>query len=312
MTTRALGTTGIELSTIGLGGFELGDDSAWEGAGSILTAAVESGTNWIDTAEAYSNTKNEDVIAAALRSTGVDLLVSTKVAPSPDGSGFEPEHVRSACEHSLRRLGIAVIDMYLLHWPDDTGVPLEHTWGAMRALVDDGLTRTVGLSNFTIDEIERCLAVGPVDLVQEGLSPIDHLDTRDLARWCAGRGIGVVTYEPLGNGMLAGAINDPTDFARVVDDYEEWGFWKRLFAPGKFERSQAVADGMAEIANGLGCTLAQLALAWNVQQAGVTSTLAGSRNPVHVRENGQAAHVVLTRDVLAQIDVLVQQGPLFD
>ena len=306
-----LATTGIELSRVGLGGFELGDDPGWEGASGIIDAAVKGGTNWIDTAEAYSETKNEDVIAAALRSTGADLLISTKVAPAPDGSGFEPGQVRRACEGSLARLGVDAIDIYLLHWPDETGVPLEDTWAAMRALVDDGLVRTVGLSNFTIGDVERCVAIGPVDLVQEGLSPIDHLDNRRLLQWCQDHDIGAVTYEPLGNGMLAGAITGPTDLARVVDDYEEWGFWKRLFAPGKFERSEIVASGMREVATELGCSLAQLALAWNLHQGGVTATLAGSRNPAHVRENCEAAAIELTPAVLARIETLIPLGPTF-
>jgi aryl-alcohol dehydrogenase-like predicted oxidoreductase len=208
-------------------------------------------------------------------------------------------------------LGVAAIDIYLLHWPDETGVPLEDTWVAMRALVDDGLVRAVGLSNFTIDDVQRCVAIGPVDLVQEGLSPIDHLDNRRLLQWCEDHDIGAVTYEPLGNGMLAGAISGPTDFARVVDDYEEWGFWKLLFAPGKFERSELVASGMSDIATQLGCSLAQLALAWNLHQVGVTATLAGSRNPFHVRENCEAAAIELTPAVVAQIEALIPLGPTF-
>lgn len=99
-------------------------------------------------------------------------------------------------------------------------VRLEDTWTAMRGLVDEGTVRLAGSSNFDRDQIERCLAVGPVDLVQDGLSPIDRLANRELFRWCEERGTGVVTFEPLGNGMLAGAIRSPEDFVRVVgEDY---------------------------------------------------------------------------------------------
>ena len=110
--------------------------------------------------------------------------------------------------------------------------------------------------------------------------------------------------------MLAGAISAPEDFARVVgDDYAEWGFWKRLFAPGKFERSVAVRDGMLGVAEQVGCTLPQVALAWNLAQEGVDATLAGTRNPDHVRANAEAADIVLTTDQLALLEDLIPLGP---
>ena len=312
METREIGTTGVHISVVGLGGYELEDDPGWAGARDIIEAALGAGTNWIDTSEAYFDGMNEPTISAALRDVGEEVLLSTKVAPAPDGTGFEPDRIRDACAKSLSRLGVDRLDMYLLHFPGDEGVRLEDTWTAMRGLVDDGLVRLAGLSNFDRDQVERCLAVGPVDVIQEGLSPIDHLDHRELFRWCEERGIGVATYEPLANGMLAGAIRAPEDLARVVgEDYMEWPFWKRLFSPGRFERSQRVVDGMRAVAGSIGCTLAQLALAWNLRQPGVTATLAGSRNPVHVRENAEAASIELTDAQVAELDALIRLGPTF-
>ena len=313
METREIGTTGVHISVVGLGGYELEDDPGWAGARDIIEAALGAGTNWIDTSEAYFDGMNERTISAALRDVGEEILLSTKVAPTPDGTGFEPDRIRDACAKSLSRLGVDRLDMYLLHFPGDDGVRLEDTWTAMRGLVDDGLVRLAGLSNFDRDQVERCLAVGPVDVIQEGLSPIDHLDHRELFRWCEERGIGVATYEPLANGMLAGAIRAPEDLARVVgEDYMEWPFWKRLFSPGRFERSQTVVDGMRAVAGSIGCTVAQLALAWNLRQPGVTATLAGSRNPVHVRENAEAASIELTDAQVAELDALIPLGPNFE
>jgi myo-inositol catabolism protein IolS len=310
--TREIGTTGVHISVVGLGGYELEDDPGWAGARDIIESALGAGTNWIDTSEAYFDGMNERTISAALRDVGEEVLLSTKVAPAPDGTGFEPDRIQDACAKSLSRLGVDRIDMYLLHFPGDDGARLEDTWTAMRGLVDDGLVRLAGLSNFDREQVERCLAVGPVDVIQEGLSPIDHLDHRELFRWCEERSIAVVTYEPLANGMLAGAIRAPEDLARVVgEDYMEWPFWKRLFSPGRFERSQTVVDGMRAAAGSIGCTVAQLALAWNLRQPGVTATLAGSRNPVHVRENAEAASVVLTDAQVAELDALIPLGPTF-
>jgi aryl-alcohol dehydrogenase-like predicted oxidoreductase len=302
----------VELSRVGLGGYELEDDPRWPGARDVISAAVESGIDWIDTSEAYFDGANERTIGAALRDVGTPARISTKVAPLPSGTGFEPTQIRRACEGSLDRLGVDRLDIYLLHWPDDTGTSLEASWGAMRQLVDEGLVRLAGLSNFDRHEIERCLTVGPVDVVQEGLSPLDHLENRALFRWCAAEDIGVVTYEPLANGMLAGAIDAPEDFARVVgEDYADWPFWQRLFSPGKFERSRAVADGMRAVAARLGCSMAQAALAWNLNQEGVAATIGGSRNPTHVRENAAAASIDLSDDDMAELDALISQGPTF-
>ena len=298
------------FSVVGLGGYELEDDPGWPGAREVLSAAVEAGIDWIDTSENYFATRNEDVIGAAMRDVGATLKISSKVAPGPHDSGFLPDQVRAACGGSLERLGVDHLDIYFLHWPDDT-VPLEDTWATMRALVDEGLVRLAGLSNFSRDQIERCRTIGPVDVIQEGLSPIDHLDTLDLARWCAEQGIAVVTYEPLANGMLAGAIHGPDDFARVVPDYADWPFWQRLFSPGRFERSEAVRDGMQAVADRIGRPLAPVVLAWNLQQAGVTATLAGTRSSQHARSNAAAADIELGPEVLAELDALIPLGPAF-
>lgn len=306
---RSVEIGGEWFSVVGLGGFEFEGDPDWPGARDVLLGAIEAGIDWIDTAEQYYDRANETVVAAALRDVGRPMKLSSKVAPLPDGTGFEPKQIREACEGSLERLGVDRLDMYLMHYPGETTDGLEDSWGAMRALVDDGLTRLVGLSNFERPDVERCLTVGPVDVLQEGLSLIDHLETLELARWCRERHIGVVTYEPLGNGMLAGAIASPDDFAKVVPDYREWGFWKRLFSPGRFERSLAVADGMRSVAERVGCSLPQLALAWNLQQTGVSATLAGTRSPAHARSNAEAADVVLSPEDLAHLDVLIPLGP---
>jgi len=309
---RSVEIGGEWFSVVGLGGFEFEDDPDWPGARDVLLAAIEAGIDWIDSAEQYSDRKNEVVIAAALRDVGHPMKLSSKIAPLPDGTGFEPKQIREACEGSLERLGVDRLDMYLMHYPGESNDGLEESWGAMRALVDDGLTRLVGLSNFERPEIERCLSVGSVDVLQEGLSLLDHLETLELARWAQTQGIGVVTYEPLGSGMLTGAITSPDDFAKDLPDYREWPFWQRLYSPGRFERSEAVVNGMRSIAERVGCSIAQLALAWNLQQSGVSATLAGTRSPRHARSNAEAADVVLSPETLADLDALIPLGPTRD
>ena len=279
----------------------------------VIESALAQGVNWLDTSENYLATRNESMIGAALERISGESLVATKAAPAAGitggGSGFRPDQIHAACKASLRRLGREHIDIYFLHWPDDTGVPLSETWGAMAELADAGLVRAIGLSNYELHEIERCHAQRPVDCVQTGLSLIDYLDDRSLIARCGELGIGVVIYEPLGSGILSDKTLE--ELLAVWDGpWVESSFFKRLLAPGKAERSMAVADGLRPIAEQLGVTVAQLAIAWVLHQPGVSAALAGSRNGRHVRENAEAAQLDLA-GLLDELEALIPLGPAF-
>jgi aryl-alcohol dehydrogenase-like predicted oxidoreductase len=161
---RPLGASGIRVSRIGLGGYELGGLAPdVPSARAAIDAALESGTNWVDTAEGYHDTANETAIGDAIRDLPERPLISSKANPE-DGT-FRRERLHAACRASLQRLVVDHLDVYFLHWPDEPdGVPLEETWGAMGELVDEGLVRAIGLSNFTVDEIAACHASRPVDV----------------------------------------------------------------------------------------------------------------------------------------------------
>jgi aryl-alcohol dehydrogenase-like predicted oxidoreductase len=318
MRVRTLGSSGPEVSVIGFGAWEAGSGEEWGAARpdqhaiDAMHAALDAGMNWIDTAEVYGDGHSEEVVGRAVSSYGGDVQVASKVAPRPEGTGFRPEEVELACRSSLKRLGLEVIDLYQLHWPDETGVPIEDTWGAMTKLLDDGLVRAIGVSNFEREDIERCDAIRHVDSLQAQLSML-HLDEADVIRWCGVQGTGVVTYAPLGYGLLTGAITkdttfDPTDFRGGHDQGEEW---QRTFAPGKIDRSLAVVEELRTVAERLGQTVAQLALAWNVAQPGVTAAIAGSRDAEHARSNAAAGDVELDAETLAELDRIVRLGPDF-
>ena len=156
------------------------------------------------------------------------------------------------------------------------------------------------------------MSVRHVDSLQPEFSLL-NLGNRDLIRWCGDRGIGVVAYGPLAFGLLTGAISTDTTF-----DERDWrsgragmGSYATLFAPGKIERSLAVVDGLRPIAQRLGATVAQVALAWVWHQPGVTSAIAGSRNPKHVRDNAMAGDLELDAATLAEIEELIPLGPDF-
>ena len=311
LATHSVGRNHIELTRIGLGGVEVGPDEGeapdLERAVRVLTAAADAGINWIDTAEAYYETQNETLIGRALGCCDVPFHVATKVAPGSSNSGFRPEQVRAACHASLRRLGRDRVDAYFLHFPDDT-LPLDETWGAMSELAEDGLVGAVGLSNYDIADIERCHAQRSVDLVQDGLSLVDHLDARERFARCAELGIPVVVYEPLAGGVLSGRTM--AEVREIWKDWSEFGFYKRMLVPGRAERSQVVVDAMLPIAKRHGISVAQLAVAWVLHQPGVAWALAGSRDGRHVHENAAAAAIDL-RESLNELDDLIPLGPAF-
>jgi aryl-alcohol dehydrogenase-like predicted oxidoreductase len=309
MRTKGLGSRGPEVSVIGFGAWEAGGGSEWgesppeEQVLEAIRTVFETGVDWIDTAEVYGRGRSEELVGRAIEGRRDEISIFTKVAPQPDGSGFRAAQVRPACEASLRRLGTDHIDLYQLHWPDDRGTRVEETWGAMTDLMEDGLVRFIGVSNFDRDLIERCEAIRHVDTLQQEFSML-RLEDRDLIRWCGEQGTGVLSYGPLAYGLLTGAITSETRFVR--GDFrggdEEGG---SLFVEGNRERNLALVEALRPIADRLGITLAQLALAWNVAQPGVTAAIAGSRNPDHVRSNAAAGDTVLDEATLSELDAIV-------
>lgn len=312
MRTRRLGSHGPELSVIGYGSWEAGG-TAWgpndsdEAVIDAMRAALDTGINWIDTAEVYGDGVSEALVGRAIAPRRAEVIVASKVAPKPEGSGFRPESIVAACDASLSRLNTDVLDLYQLHWPDDD-VPVEESWGAMAELQGAGKVRWIGVSNFDRELIERCEAVRHVDSLQPEFSMLVRKDA-ELIAWCGERGTGVVSYGPLAYGLLTGAISAETRFAEGdwrggsdgSDDPDEVD----LFGADVLPVVLGLIDELRLIAARLDVTLPQLALAWNVAQPGVTSAIAGSRNPDHVRSNAAAGAIVLEADVVGEIDALI-------
>lgn len=319
MEQRRVGATGVTISVIGLGGAWLGHDpgdpSEVRRATAVLEAAATAGTNWVDTSENYFDTGNESVIGLALNELSDDLLVCSKAAPgalaSGGGSGFRPEQIRRACLGSLERLALDHLDLYLLHWPDETGVPLADTWGAMAALVDDGLARAIGLSNYDREEIASCHAQRSVDVVQTGLSLLDFLDDRDLIAWCGTQDIAVTVFDPLASGLLTDKSFESVRDHWVGSPWEGSGFFQRLLTEDKADRTRRVVEGLQHIAQDLGTTPAQVALAWLLRQPGVTSPIPGTTRPDRATSNAEAADLELSDETLSSLEELILLGPAF-
>jgi methylglyoxal reductase len=305
MRRRRLGAKGPEISVIGYGAWEAGG-TAWGPNESeqvvidAIRAGLDAGIDWIDTAEVYGDGVSELLVGRAIAGRRDEVTLATKVAPQPEGSGFAPTQVRDSCEKSLGRLRTDRIDLYQLHWPDETGAPLEDTWGAMSDLQDAGLVGHIGVSNFDRGQIETCLAMRHVDSLQPELSMLTRANA-DLARWCGEQGVGVVSYAPLAYGLLTGAITTDTRF--TAGDWRSQEQDEGPFAD--LEGSLEVVDRLRPVAERIGCALSELALAWNVHQPGVTAAIAGSRNPGHVRRNAAAGDIELDDATLTELDALL-------
>ncbi|MGH2749156.1 MAG: aldo/keto reductase [Actinomycetota bacterium] len=311
MKTQQLGAKGPEISVVGYGAWEAGG-MAWgpnppdEQVLDAMRTALDEGMTWIDTAEVYGGGRSEELVAQAIGGRD-DVLVFTKLATANAGSGFHSEGVRKGAEASLKRLGRDVIDLYQLHWPDKE-VEIEETWEAMASLVDDGLVRHIGVSNHPQELIERCEKIRHVDSLQPHFSMLWRKSQEEgLFDFCKKKGTGIIAYGPLGYGLLTGAITEDTEFSD--DDWRGGGHgmggYDKLFAPGKIEPNLETVDRLRPVADRLGITLAQLALAWVFHQDGVTGAIAGSRNPKHVRQNAGAGAVELSHKELEEIDSIL-------
>jgi aryl-alcohol dehydrogenase-like predicted oxidoreductase len=202
-------------------------------------------------------------------------------------------------------LGADHVDLYQIHWPDESALPLEEVWGAMAEAQDEGLARHIGVSNFDRGLIERCEAIRHVDSVQNQLSLLHQDDRGELLPWLEGQGVGYLAYGPLAFGLLTGAFTRETTFHE--DDWRSgqkfnMDYYEELFAPGAFEANVDRVDRLRPIAERLGVDLSVLALRAVVDTPGVTAAIAGSRKADHVRSNARASDVRLPPDVLAEIE----------
>jgi aryl-alcohol dehydrogenase-like predicted oxidoreductase len=312
--TEVLGSTGLDVTRLGLGAWAIGG-GGWQGgwgpqddAESIAAIhhAVESGISWVDTAPAYGLGHAEEVVGAAVAALPEQdrPLVFTKcglVWDDPaDGTVrnvLAPESVRRECDDSLRRLGVERLDLLQVHWPSEDGTPVEESWATMAALVDEGKVGHIGVSNFDLDLLERCEAVRHVDTFQPQLNLVvrDAADT--TIRWCADHGTGVIVYSPMRSGLLTGRFSEDRVAALPDDDWRRTDpdFTDRLAA------NLALVEALGPIASRLGCSVAELAVAWTLAWPGVTAAIVGARRPDQIDGWIGAADVKLDADDLDEI-----------
>jgi aryl-alcohol dehydrogenase-like predicted oxidoreductase len=276
--------------------------------------ALELGVTFLDTADMYGPFTNERLVGRAIAGRRDDVVVATKFGNErrEDGSfvgiNGRPEYVHSACDASLQRLGVDVIDLYYQHRVD-TSVPIEDTWGAMAELVEAGKIRHTGISEAAPDTIRRAHAVTPITAVQTEYS----LWTRDpeddgVLATCAELGIGFVAYSPLGRGFLSGQIRSVEDLA--PDDFRRHN---PRFQGEAFDQNLRLVDRVREIADEKGVTAGQLALAWVMAQSGRGGNpdvvpIPGTKRVSYLEENAAAVDVALSDDDLRRLDEAAPAG----
>jgi aryl-alcohol dehydrogenase-like predicted oxidoreductase len=311
MQTRRLGTNGPEVSAIGLGCMGMSDFyGPAEDARSIevIHRALDLGINFFDTADMYGVGRNEQLVGRALRDRRDKAVIATKFGNVrvEDGSylGIDgsPAYVRKACEASLRRLGVDVIDLYYQHRVDPK-TPIEDTVGAMAELVREGKVRYLGLSEAAPDTIRRAHKVHPVTALQTEYSLWSRDAEEDLLPLCAELGITYVAYSPLGRGFLTGAIRSIDDLAP-----DDWRRNNPRFQGENFQKNLQLVDAVQEMARARGCTPAQLALAWVLARPEGIIPIPGTRRIERLEENIGAVDVTLTREELDRLDAIAPVG----
>jgi len=213
-----------------------------------------------------------------------------------------PDSIRRECEASLARLGVEVIDLYQFHWPDDTGVPVEESWGAMLRLREEGKVRWCGVSNFDVALLERCERVGHVDSLQPRFSLIDRGAAAELLPWCKVHGTGVIAYSPMQSGLLTDSFSAERVAAMDADD---WRLESSDFTSPRLERNLALRDALRPVAARHGVPVAAVAVAWVLSFDGLTGAIVGARSPAQVEGWFPATRLTLTAADLEEIAAAV-------
>jgi aryl-alcohol dehydrogenase-like predicted oxidoreductase len=306
MKTTTLGRSGLDVSRIAFGTWQLGGD--WgafdeDAAIAAIRRARELGVNFFDTAQAYGFGVSERLLGRALRDELTrnrdELVIATKGALRRTDSGVvrdaSPEWLRKGVDASLTALGLDHIDLYQVHWPD-AGVPAAETAGALADLVAEGKIGHVGVSNYTPAQMSEFAETLPVETLQ----PAYHLFRREIEAstlpYTRAHDIGVLVYGPLAHGLLTGTLTEDTAFAAA-----DWRGHSPVFAGDTYRQNLAVVRALAKLAADHGITVSQLAIAWTLANPDVHVAIVGARSTHHIEDSLAAADLTLTDADLAEI-----------
>jgi len=312
---RKFGQTGVDISAIGFGCWEIGG-----GYGSIeetdfikaINRALELGINSFDTAEAYGFGASEKSLAKALGSRRKEAVITTKFGVGyPDTPNYRDstrKRVMESIEKSLKALNTDYVDVYLIHWPD-RNVPFEEPMRALDDLVKQGKVRAVGLSNFKLNEIEACMKTRRVDVVQYCWNMFDRRMQKEIFPYCRENKIGVMAYGSLAYGMLTGTLSEEKTFEK-----NDWrskrgqlgniNLFQHLFGPDHFLKNLRAVEELKGVAQRYNKTLPQLALNWTLSNPVISTALVGCRNPGEVDDNAGSLGWKISDADMKEIDAI--------
>jgi len=311
MQKKRLGNSDLELTPIGIGAWAMGgagwafawgpqDDSESVAA---IHAALDHGMNWIDTAAVYGLGHSEEVVARALEGRSNRPYVFTKCARNWNENReifkcLKADAVRRECENSLRRLKVDVIDLYQIHWPEPDE-DVEEGWGELARLKQQGKVRWIGVSNFNPQQLERARRIAPVTSLQPPYSAISPEVEVETLPYCAKNGIGVISYSPMKNGLLAGTMTSQRVANLPQDDFRRRN---PAFQEPQLSRNLALADLMKTIASRHGRSPGEVAIAWVLRNPAVTAAIVGLRSAGQVPGVIGALEFRLNAAEIAEID----------
>ena len=311
---RPLGQTGIRVSPVALGCWPISGMTSLDvnevDSLATLHAALDTGINFLDTAYGYgTGGESERLIARAIAGRRDQVVIATKcgIHWAPDKSRVidgSPARIRRECEESLQRLATDGVDLLYLHAPDPN-TPLAESAGALRRLMEEGKTRAIGVSNFSLVQVREFHAVCPVTAVQPPYNMLQRDIELDLVPWCRDRGVAVCVYWPLLKGLLAGKL--PRDYVfRPGDGRAKYP----MFQGEEWRKNQDFLDELRIIAAEAGKTVAQLVVNWTIHQPGITAALCGAKRPAQILDSAGAQGWRLSPNQAARIEqALARRGP---
>lgn len=315
MQIRQLGDTNLKLTTVGLGTWAMGGpwQFGWgpqddDEAIATISASLDAGINWIDTAPIYGLGHSEELVGKALKQTSHKPIIATKCSllwndKKEKVSCLKAESIRQECHDSLERLEIETIDLYQIHWPEPEE-DIEQAWEEMAKLAKEGKIRYLGVSNSNVEQIKRLQEIHPVDSLQPPYSMIHREVEDELLTYCADNKIGVVAYSPMQRGLLTGKFSPERLASLPLDDHRRRN---PDFHEPQFTATLELVEKLRPIAERNGRTLAQLSISWVLRRPEVTAAIVGARKPEQILETAPASDWDLDKEDIEQIEQLLTE-----